>query len=513
MADRRGTITVAAGQITARLMNEASETLTAIDTAIQRAARMRVELLVLPECAYPAYLLGSPTSYRAGDHMTGEAYVQWLSGRAREHRLHIVSGFVEDSGTGLFNSAVLVDERGREVGRSRKRFLWHADHDWFEPGDEIRAFDTALGRIGIVICAETRVPEILATLVDDGAELIALPTCWINHSREPGQYWNPQTDFLIEARAREYGLPFVCADKSGVELPGVGYVGQSRVVRADGSVAAEAPSTGDAVIAARIVCRRGRKTWISKARRARILAEQPFAVDRCAVAGSQASSDERVRGGATADRVELRDSGSATATAGRSEGLVAAMPPRKVTVAAMPAAVANVRFTGGMGETLFEPLQQQGVGILLVNMAHEAPAERLAMLSRAFDIHAVGFPTAAGVFNLGPARVGCVAGQWVRSFPAVRDLALAGAEVVMMFDVPREPSILRARAAENRIFIMGVSDRWAVILGPDGEILKQCDDIEPAEVVAEIDLIEAANKQVAPKTDIFAERRVSLYRF
>ncbi|MGB4257013.1 MAG: carbon-nitrogen hydrolase family protein, partial [Phycisphaerae bacterium] len=228
MADPTDTIIAAAGQIEARLMNEAPATLAAIDAAITRAAHLRVQLLVLPECAYPAYLLGSVTSYRAGDHLSGEQFVEWLSERAARFRLHIISGFVEDTGQCLHNAAVLIDDHGREIGRSRKRFLWNADHDWFAPGNDIRAFDTALGRIGVAICAEARVPEVFATLVADGAELIALPTCWINAAREPGQFYNPQVDFLIEARAREFGVPLVCADKSGLELGAVGYVGQSR---------------------------------------------------------------------------------------------------------------------------------------------------------------------------------------------------------------------------------------------------------------------------------------------
>jgi len=56
-------ITVAAGQIRARLMNEASATLADIEAAIGQAAQRRADLLVLPECAYPAYLLGSAETY------------------------------------------------------------------------------------------------------------------------------------------------------------------------------------------------------------------------------------------------------------------------------------------------------------------------------------------------------------------------------------------------------------------------------------------------------------------
>src|SRR5690606_27320672 len=132
--------------------------------------------------------------------------------------------------------------------------------------------------------------------------------------------------------------------------------------------------------------------------------------------------------------------------------------PRRIHVAAMPTVVANDRYAGGMGESLFEPLQRRNVRVLMVNMAHEAPAEQMSMMARAFDIHATGFPTEAGVFRLGPARVGCVAGQWARSFAAARQLALDGAEILLFFDVPDDLVMLRARALENRVFVMGASD-------------------------------------------------------
>jgi predicted amidohydrolase len=92
-------------------------------------------------------------------------------------------------------------------------------------------------------------------------------------------------------------------------------------------------------------------------------------------------------------------------------------------------------------------------------------------------------------------------------------LALEGAEILFFFDAPRDFPILRTRAVENRVFVMAVADRWAAVIGPDGEVLASTDDSKPAGAVVEIDLAQAANKLVAPKTDIFAERRVGLYRF
>jgi predicted amidohydrolase len=271
----------------------------------------------------------------------------------------------------------------------------------------------------------------------------------------------------MEARAREFGVPFVCADKSGIELAPVGYVGQSRIIRGDGTTAAEAPPTGEAVIASRLLLRKPRPVWVSDRRRDRLLNGQGC--------------------------VRANQDG-----------------PRKVVVAAMPTRVVNERFTGGLGESLFEPLQRRGVKLLLANFDHEPAAEQFTLLGHAYDLHAVGFPHHADVRTLGSARVGCVAGQWARSFAASRALSLDGAEVLACFDCPEDRAILRARAMENRVYLLGVNDRWAIAIDPDGEILMET---TREEAVVEIDLSAAGDKEVAPQTDIFNERRPALYRF
>ncbi|MHC4798810.1 MAG: carbon-nitrogen hydrolase family protein, partial [Planctomycetota bacterium] len=266
-------ITVSAGQLTARLMSEAAATLGSIDALIAGAAAAAVDLLVLPECAYPAYLLGSVDSYGEGDHLSGEEYVSWLCGRASRHGLHIVSGFVDDACERLYNAAVFIDGSGVELGRSRKRFLWHAEHNWFSPGDELCCFDSDIGRLGMIICAETRAPELVAGLVADGAELLAMPTCWVNVSSEPGEFRNPQIDFLVSARAREFGVPFVCADKWGIEYGAIGYVGQSRIVGADGELLVAAAAEGSGIITAQLTLGAPPAVLVSDAHRRRLLAD------------------------------------------------------------------------------------------------------------------------------------------------------------------------------------------------------------------------------------------------
>jgi len=463
-------IRVAAGQLSARLMNEADATRASIDACITEAAAQGAQLLVLPECAYPAYLLGSVASYRAADHMSGEAFVRWLAKRAAETRMHLVSGFVEDAGDVLHNSVVVIDSAGHELGRVHKRFLWNADRDWFQAGGQLDVIQTDLGPLGVLICAEMRVPEMLATLVARGAHCIAMPTCWINAARDPGCYRNPQVEFMVPARAREFGVPVICADKSGLEMPGVGYVGLSRIVRGDGSLAAEAPPTGEALITATLALGPPRRVVISDRWRRQLLTDAP-------------------------------------PTRPASNG------PREVTLAVVPGALVEQQCGGSTTDAVFVSLQQQGVEIVLAPVRDEQPAEQLAMFANTLDIRAVTFPTTADVRRVGSAQVGVVSGQAIRSFAAARVLALQGAEILMCLDIPDDMALLCTRAVENRVFVAGVSQRSGVIIGPDGTVLARCGPEDPTPVVARIDLAQSGDKVVAPRTDVFDQRRVALYRF
>lgn len=463
-----GSITVAAGQIAARTMGEADATLASIGAAITTASEGGVELLVLPECAYPAYLLGSVESYRTGGHMGGEAFVNWLAERAARYRLHIVSGFVEDRGDRLCNAAVFIDDHGREIGRARKRFLWGLDHDWYAVGDEIRAFDSRLGRVGIVICAETRCPEILATLAADGAELIAMPTCWINTAPVPGEYANPQVEFLIEARAREFGLPFVCADKSGVEWGGVGYVGMSRIVLADGSLAAEAPPEGEMVIRSQIE-----------------LAPSPWRFDHSEVRSRLLGDSPPVR------------------------------PPaddlRPFSIAAIPGAAASQLLD--LDGPLLHHLRMNRPDILLARPADPKAAQYLARQAADLGIELAIPPQTGETIVFAAGKAAGFSGSAARSFVLPRTKVLDGAAMLVFWDEPADVPLLRARAMENRVFVAAVTGRFALVVAPDGEILSYCmvDNLLPP--LTRIFFNLATDKLVAPQTDLLDERHPALYRF
>jgi len=474
MAGKR--IKVGYGQMRATLLNEADRALAVVKGLIAQAGRLGLDLLVLPECSYPAYLLGSKASYRRSGCLSGAEYLAELQEAARRERLHIVAGFVHEVGEALYNGAALISPRGEVLGTYHKNLLWNVDSRWYQAGDEAAAFDTALGRIGMLICADARVPELVATLVADGARLIALPTCWINVAAEPGKFYNPQSDFLIRARSREFGVPFVCANKFGIETGGTGYNGQSMIAAADGTVLAQADSRSEVVQWAELEVAEPPIVHVPPRRR-----ETLFAPPGSLPPPAQGP-----------DRIKL-----ALMT---GEALWARVPAQQPEV-------------GAAAEQLFGPLRQAGVSLFVAQAPDENTGERLAQWGAAFDIGVAAYPNRADVFAAGGLLMGVVSAQAARRFPAVRALALQGARLVCVFGYAAEEAVLRSRALENRIFLAAIGRTNAELIGVNGDRLSRPAGGPEGTLLFEIERSAADDKCVASDTDIFAQRRPGCYRF
>jgi predicted amidohydrolase len=227
------------------------ETLKLIFDLIRTAAERRADLVVLPECVWPAYHLGSRQALaaaRASGMPTEVKLLEELTRAARSHSLAICAGYLSEQADRLLNRACFIDRHGELLGTHDKCFLWDFDRRWFAPGTGIRPIETEFGPVGIMICADARLPEIPATLAARGARLILQPTAWVN-AGSPGHLWNPQADFLIAARAAEFGLPVASASKWGREGDTT-FVGSSLICDAEGRILSQAPQAETCVLTA-----------------------------------------------------------------------------------------------------------------------------------------------------------------------------------------------------------------------------------------------------------------------
>ncbi len=204
-----------------------------IEKRIVRLAA-QTDLVVLPEGTIPGYVLGDDY---ADDGAVARAIDSLAAIAARTKTVIVAGAAISDRGV-LYNAGLVIDRDGSVAGRADKVFLWHFDRRWFAPGERIAPIVTSVGTIGVLVCADGRMPGIAAALVDAGAEMLAMPTAWVSSGRTPGVLENPIADLLGPLRAYENGVPFVAANKCGVEREMVLYCGKSQIVSPDGAFAA-----------------------------------------------------------------------------------------------------------------------------------------------------------------------------------------------------------------------------------------------------------------------------------
>ncbi|HEY5014223.1 MAG TPA: carbon-nitrogen hydrolase family protein, partial [Acidimicrobiia bacterium] len=255
------TMRVAAAQLAAHDLDDAATALAEALAAVAEAGRAGAELCVLPEATYPAYVLGSAAAARAAIAQ-GPDPVAAFTDAARRASCAVVVGLVlegspglENHGLenpGLENAALLIDASGTVRIHAAKRFLWHFDRSWFVPGPA----SEVSGEVGILVCADARLPEIGADLAARGARIIANPTAWVT-AAPPPEGTNSQAEFLWRVRALENGAVAIAATKVGTEAEAVMYAGRSQIVAADGEVVALASATEPELLVAEVELRDG----------------------------------------------------------------------------------------------------------------------------------------------------------------------------------------------------------------------------------------------------------------
>ncbi len=156
----------------------------------------------------------------------------------------ICIGYTEAAPGGPFSSAVCLSGDGI-LGHHRKVHLPAGERDIFRPGEGFAAFETPVGRLGMLICYDKVFPEAARTLALDGAEIVACLAAWPVCRRRPARRMRDDRqvrhfNLLDQARAVENQVVWVSANHCG-RFGRLRFPGQAKVVDPDGRVLA---STG-----------------------------------------------------------------------------------------------------------------------------------------------------------------------------------------------------------------------------------------------------------------------------
>lgn len=161
------------------------ENMNSFEVHARNAAQRGVKLFTTCECYLDGYCvveknLDKDRFASIAQGTDSSPYTRRVRRLAAETRMHIIFGFSWKSGKGIRNAALFVDDEGKDIGIYCKTHLYAHDLNYVH-GDDLTVFDTKLGRIGIMICADRRWPEVARTLKLKGAEIIINPTYGMCH--------------------------------------------------------------------------------------------------------------------------------------------------------------------------------------------------------------------------------------------------------------------------------------------------------------------------------------------
>jgi nitrilase len=169
-------------------------TLALVERLVGDAAAKGAQLAVLPEALIGGYPKGADfgatvgrrtpegrewfARYRAAAiEVPGPATAR-LGELAQRHALHLVIGVIERDGGTLYCTALFFGPGGELLGKHRKvmptameRLIWGQGD-----GSTLPVIDTAIGRIGAVICWENYMPQLRLAMYGQGIELYCAPT-------------------------------------------------------------------------------------------------------------------------------------------------------------------------------------------------------------------------------------------------------------------------------------------------------------------------------------------------
>lgn len=152
---------------------------------VDYAARRGAKLAVFPE--YGAMELASLNPDTMGDLDASLEQVSALAPHvdalhielAREHGMHILASSMPIYREGHYRNVARLFTPAGTMGAQEKIVMTRFERECWKihSGGPLRLFDTALGRIGVLVCYDAEFPLLGRALVEAGAEIILVPSC------------------------------------------------------------------------------------------------------------------------------------------------------------------------------------------------------------------------------------------------------------------------------------------------------------------------------------------------
>jgi uncharacterized protein (TIGR02145 family) len=213
---------------------------------MEEAAEQGAHLIVFPEIALQQNPGWGKSSYQptqeeldyvlnTAETIPGESTERVVE-KARELHLYVVFGMTEkvSDEDNLYNASVFVGPDGI-IGKYRKMNLWNArgggnEHLFWKPGKKFGVFNSPLGKVGLMICADMFF-DVGPALARKGAELLVAVAGW-------KAYGGGTYELKTVANAVDANRWLVISNQVGSGGHVADY-GHSRVISPDGDIVAD----------------------------------------------------------------------------------------------------------------------------------------------------------------------------------------------------------------------------------------------------------------------------------
>lgn len=166
------------------------------------------------------------------ESVNGEFMRGFGEAAARHKAILIVGMVLEDTGR-RYNAAVIFDSNGKYLDRYDKTHLTQLEIEQYgiSPGDRLPVFDTEIGRVGVLTCADILFPEVSRILALKGARIAFFP----HQMAEPDEEF---FNVMVRSRAQDNCLPIICCNFA-IQTGRDWY--RNLIIGANGSVLTEGP--------------------------------------------------------------------------------------------------------------------------------------------------------------------------------------------------------------------------------------------------------------------------------
>jgi N-carbamoylputrescine amidase len=166
---------------------------------------------------------------------------------AKELGVVLPVSFFEKSHNAYFNSMMMVDADGTDMGLYRKTHLpqgpGYEEKFYFNPGDlGFRVWDTTYGRIGVAICWDQWFPEAARIMALKGADILLYPTAIGSEPNDPSLDSSGHWQRTMQGHAAANMITLAASNRIGKETIGaidMTFYGQSFIADHTGALVAE----------------------------------------------------------------------------------------------------------------------------------------------------------------------------------------------------------------------------------------------------------------------------------